>query len=421
MGTRGRVVAHLVVAVVLAGCTAPTSPSPSPTPTVAPPERGPITLAVEGGAAAALAQPVAAWNGEHPGEPVTLVELPPGDGRRAPQLAEKAEAGSGEYTVMLLEAPATTEFAAKGWLAELPDADFPVAGVDEAALASGVYRGTRFALPLTRDVGMLLYRADLLDRYEIDPPTTWTQLRAACGRIRAAAPALGCYAGQLGPHPDLAGNVAEAIWSAGGELVTAAGEPDLATVAAASGLGRIAAAVADGLVPEESLGWSGDRARRAFAAGELVFLRDWWSARAAIEPTPPAKLGVALLPGESGSGVAALSGRNLGISAHARNTATAADVVRFLVGAGRQRALAQAGFGVPALTAVAVDADLGNAVPTLGIANKALASARPLPAAVEYRESVRAVREACLPAIKGEREPADALAALQSRLEELRG
>lgn len=421
MGRRGRGVALLLAAAVLAGCTTPTAPTPTATPTAALPERGPITLAVESGAAAALARPVAAWNGGHPGEPVTLVELPPGDGRRAPQLAEKAEAGSGEYTVMLLESAATTEFAARGWLAELPQEEFPVAGVDAAALASGTYRGTRYALPLTRDVGVLLYRADLLDRYGIDPPTTWTQLKAACARVRAAAPGLDCYAGQLGPHPDLAGNVAEAIWSAGGELVTAAGQPDVASVAAASGLGRIAADVAGGLVPEASLDWSGDRARRAFGAGELVFLRDWWSARAAIEPTLSAQLGVALLPGEAGPGVATLGGRNLGISAHARNTGTAADFVEFLMAADQQRSLARAGFGVPALTEVAAEADLREAVPALATANTALASARPLPAVVEYRESVRAVRELCLPAIKGDREPADALADLQSRLEELQG
>ena len=421
MGGRRWGIGLLVATVALAGCTAASPPTSSPTAASVPPERGPIVFAVESGAAAALTEPVTAWNSDHPTEPVTMIELPPGDGRRTPALAEKAEAGSGEYTVVLLETAATTEFAAKGWIAELPEEEFPVVGVDPAALASGSYQGARFALPLTRDVGVLLYRADLLDRYRIDPPKTWPKLRAACSKVRAEAPSVACYAGQFGPHPDLASNVAEAIWSAGGELVTAAGEPDVASAAAAAGLGRLAGDLAAGLVPAASPSWSGDRARQAFAAGELVFLRDWWSGVAVLAASTPGTVGVALLPGASGPGVATLSGRNLAISAAARNGTTAADFVRFLTGAERQRSLTEAGLGVPALTEVAAAADLRRTVPTLEIAEEALATARPLPVTAKYREFVRIVRETCLPAIKGERKAADALADLQSRLEDLRG
>jgi multiple sugar transport system substrate-binding protein len=413
--------AVIAFALVLAGCTPESVSSPTPVDDDGWTERGPITLAVESGAAQLIEDPVKAWNTTRPREQVTVVELPSRGGDRAPGMADRAQAGSGEYTVVMLEAAATREFAAKGWLVDLPAGDFPTDGMADAAVASATYDGALYAYPLSVDVGVLYYRADLLAQFGLTPPTTWAGLRAVCAKVLLHNPSRSCYAGQLGARPDLSSDIAEAIWSAGGEFVDGAGTPAVSSTAATAGLSRLAEGVAAGLIPEAALTWSGSGARRALDAGSVVFLRDWWSARATLDAdsSAPGAVGMTVLPGDTGQGVAVLGGRNLGISANSRNRGTAADFLRYLTSASEQKSLAASGLGAPALTDLVSDAALVKTVPSLRTFSSALKAARPLPATTEFRQFTKDVEETLLPALKGEQKPAEALASLEDRLAEV--
>jgi multiple sugar transport system substrate-binding protein len=414
-----RLAIALATGLVLAGCTTP-SPAPSSPAAVDDgwKERGPITLAVEGGAGASMQQPVKEWNTAHPNEPVTLLELPSSGGQRTPGMAERARAGSGEYTVVSLESAATTEFAAEGWLTRLPASEFSTDGMAPPSVASATYDGGLYAYPFSQDAGLLYYRADLVERVNGKPPATWAELRTLCGRLTSQRSGLECYAGQLGSDPDLTSNVAEAIWSAGGELVTSEGTANVQTTAAGVGLRWLADGFTSGQIPKAALGWSADQARREFDSGRLVFLRDWWSARTEIvtnETQVGAKVGIIRLPGPGGAGVSAWGGRNLGISAKARNKGTAGDFVRFLTSEAQQRSLASRGVAAPVRTSVATDAALLKEVPSLKTLAEVLKTARPLPATTKFSQFTKDIREVCPPVFRGERTSTDALADLQQR------
>jgi multiple sugar transport system substrate-binding protein len=418
---RRRAAVALVLALVLGGCTPAPLPSPTPVSPDGWQEHGPITLAVDSGLSGPLRPLVDAWNTSHPAEPATLLELPSRDGQRAPDLAERAKADSGEFTVVLLEPAVAPEFAANGWLSRLPASRFPTEGLDATAVASGTYQDELYAYPLSLDVGVLYYRGDILARYGVKPPTSWGELLAACAKVLGRPSSRSCYAGQLGPNPDLTANVAEAVWSAGGELVGSDGTPAVDSAAAAVGVSRIADAVSSAQVPAAALEWPGDQGRRELVDGSLVFLRDWWSARAAIAASgsAAARVGMTLVPGTIGPGVAVRSGRTLGVSAEARNKGTAADFIVYLTAAPQQRSLALASFGVPALTEVAADPGLVKALPALRTAGTAMATARPLPQTTRFTDVSRAVREVIAPVLKGDREVPDGLADLQQRLGDL--
>jgi multiple sugar transport system substrate-binding protein len=411
------------LALALTACTAQPVPTPSATPADDGwQERGPITLAVASGSAEALRQPLENWNGQHPNEPVALVELASGGGQRAPLMAERAEAKSGEYTIVQLGAAETVEFAAKGWLTELPADQFPTVDLAPAAVSSASYDSALYAYPESMDAGLLYYRTDLLKQAGVKPPTTWAGLRAACARVLLREPSMSCYAGQFGREPDLTSNVAEAIWSAGGDFVSAEGTADVDTPAATSGLQSLAEASASGVIPRAALSWSARRARQAFADGGLLFLRDWWSAGVPLGiGDSAAKVGVGLLPGPGIPGVAALGGVNLGISTHARNKATAADVVRYLVSPAVQRPAAVNGWLAPTSLQVVSDAGLNTQVPSLVTLAKAIKTARPLPTTTSFRAFSVAVQETSLPVLRGERTASDALADLQGRLDPIFG
>jgi len=418
-----RQVLTLAAGLLLAGCTTSTPTPSSPSSTHDPwTDRGPITFAVEGGAGASLQAPVKAWNTAHPNEPVTLLELPSTGGVRTPGLADRAKAGSGEYTVVLLESAATTEFAAKGWLTALPASQFATDGMDARAVASATWSDALYAYPFSQDAGLLYYRADLVERSGGEAPLTWTELRSTCSRVASGRSGLSCYAGQLGSDPDLTSNVAEAIWSAGGELVSAEGTPNVDTPAAAVGLRWLADGVNSGQIPPASLGWSADEARRQFDSGRLVFLRDWWSAGARLGSGATAsglKLGTTGVPGLGSAGVPVWSGRNLGISAKAANKGTAGDFVRFLASTEQQRSLASLGVAGPVRTELLTDQDLLKTRPSLKTLATALATARPLPTTENYTDFTKACRDAVVPVLEGERNAADALTGLQQRLGEI--
>ncbi len=409
---------------MLAGCTSP-APASSPTASAeAWTDRGPITFAVEGGTGASLQQPVKEWNTAHPNEPVTLLELPSIGGVRTPAFTDRARGGSGEYTVLLLEAAATREFAAQGWLARLPSTDFPTDGLDPRAVASATWSDAVYAYPLSQDAGLLYYRADLVERAGGTAPSTWAEVRSICSRVASTRAGVSCYSGQLGRDPDLTSNVAEAIWSAGGQFVTSEGAPNVQTTAAGVGIRWLADGVASGMIPKAALGWSADEARRQFEDGHLVFLRDWWSAHhelATNDSAFGAKVSVARVPGLGPAGVAAWGGRNLAISAKAANKGTAGDFVRFLASDAQQRSLASRGVAAPVRTALLADPALLKSQPSLKSLAQALATAEPLPATEHFVDFTKDIRDVMMPVLKGERASTDGLAELQQRLGEVFG
>jgi ABC-type glycerol-3-phosphate transport system substrate-binding protein len=68
--------------------------------------------------------------------------------------------------------------------------------------------GKLYAYPRTSNGGLLFYRKDLLDKYNLQPPTTFDERKAACDTITAGEKdsKLGCYAGQFNKYEGLTVN-----------------------------------------------------------------------------------------------------------------------------------------------------------------------------------------------------------------------
>jgi multiple sugar transport system substrate-binding protein len=372
-------------------------------------------------------QLVTEWNSSHANEQVTLRELPEDATRRRDTIVEAARAKSGELTVLAVEATWVPEFAENGWLAELPEPSLPTTGLLASRVAAGTASGRLYAYPVTADVGVLYYRADLLAASGTQPPTTWAELAAACTKVLAGASGMSCYGAALAQSESLTVNVAEAITSAGGVLVQADGTPDVNSTNATLGLRWLAGGAKDGSIPAEALGWNAEAARQAFTDGKLVFLRDWSCAEPTLRSTGASgstaaavpKLGMVPIPGRSGAGTAVAGGVGLGISSWARNQATAADFIRWVGSDAVQRQLLEKGSAAPAREALYDDADLAKKVPTLPVLAAAVRSARPLPVTPKYAELSAAIQAATHPVLKGNQDADEALEALQARLTEL--
>jgi len=416
------------VALVLAaaaGCTQAPQPTPSPTPTGWT-ERGPITLAMGADPSGVWTKLLTDWNTSHADEQVTLRELPEDAGQRHDRITQIARGKSGELTVIAVDPAWVPEFAENGWLAELPGGSFPTTGLLASAVTAGTASGRLYAYPVTADTGVLYYRADLLSAAGAKPPTTWSELSATCTKVLGSASGMSCYGAALRQSESLTVNVAEAVASAGGVLVTADGTPDVDSTNATLGLRWLAGGVKDGSIPADALNWNEEAARQAFDDGRLLFLRDWSDAEPALRgaststaSSAPPRLGVAQIPGRSGVGTAVAGGVGLGISPWGRNQATAADFIRWVGSEAVQRELLEKGSVAPAREDLYGDADLSTKIAYLPVLAAAVHSARPLPVTPKYPDVSAAIQAATHPVLKGTQDASEAMAALQTQLTNL--
>src|SRR3972149_6227795 len=90
-----------------------------------------------------------------------------------------------EIDVMRIDTIWIAEFASAGWLESLEGYINPE---DRASFIpvmekTDVFRGHLYAIPWDANIGLLYYRKDLLEKYNLDAPHTWDDLVKACLKI----------------------------------------------------------------------------------------------------------------------------------------------------------------------------------------------------------------------------------------------
>jgi len=411
-----------VLAIAACGSPDPTASDPAPGTFEG---RGPITYVAHKDTTGTLQQQLDQWNAAHPDEPVTFIELPSAADEQRQQFVQNALTRSDAYAVLSMDTAWFSEFAANRWIDPLPRERLPVDEHIPATVATAVYRGQLYGLPETTDAGMLFYRTDLLAAAGVSaPPRSFDEMWAACEQVLALPQASGmsCYAGQFDKYEGLTVNVSEAVSSAGGAIVDDDGHPAVDSPEAVAGLDALARGFAMGLIPPEAITFKEEEGRRAFQEGKLVFLRQWpyaYALAARTDGSSPiaGRFGVSPLPGLNGRpGVSALGGKNLAISAFARNKATALDFLTFFASADAQRERLTLNSLAPTIAALYDDPAMIELRPYLPVLEQAVLGARQRPAVVAYGELTAAVQERAYAALTGRTTAAGAMAELQSDL-----
>jgi multiple sugar transport system substrate-binding protein len=428
----GQISAAVVVAAMLAACGSSNNNSPGNTGgggTNALDGRGPITMATGKDTSGNLQHQIDTWNGSHPTEKASVIELPESaDGQRQ-SMIQNAQTKSDAYTILNLDVVWTAEFAANKWVLELPKDQFDTSAFLPPTLDSASYRDKLYAIPSASDSGLLYYRKDLLAKAGVTaPPATWAELTSDCQKVQALPEGkkIGCYAGQFDKYEGLTCNFAEAVNGAGGVIVGDDGKPNVDTPEAKAGLNNLVQAFKSGLIPKAAITYKEEEGRRAFQAGELIFHRQWPYQYALANKTDGSskvagKFAVAALPGLNGPGVGTLGGHNLAISAFAKNKASAADFIKFLTGAEAMKANVLATSQAPTRTALYDDPDLQKAYPYLAILKEGILKAKPRPKAVKYGDVTAAIEDDAYAALTGAKSVDDALSNMQSKLQAIIG
>ncbi|MFI9824241.1 ABC transporter substrate-binding protein [Streptomyces sp. NPDC052013] len=406
----------LVLVVVLTGYVAAGASADEP----AEGGRGPLTLATAGDLTGYLGPLLQGWNRAHPGEKVTLVELPDSaDETRAQMITDLRRGESGRFDVLNIDVSWTSEFAAAGWIRPLPRDRFPLDTFLRPVVDTATYDDRLYAVPYVTNAGLLLYREDILAKEGVPPPRTWAELERAAQTL---APEYGLdgYAGQFLPYEGLTVNAAEAVYSAGGSILGDEGERvTVDSRAAREGIGFLARGVREGWIPKEALTFKEEESKQAFQDGRLLFLRNWpyaYVAASAPGSEVAGKVGAVPLPGPDGPGTSVLGGSNLAVATHARHPDTAARLIAYLTSEPVQRQVLTRGALPPVRAALYDDPELVRRFPYLPTLRESVLAAAPRPKSPHYDQVSLVVQAVVHDAMTGRQTPEAAVRRLAREL-----
>ncbi|MFH9989278.1 ABC transporter substrate-binding protein [Streptomyces luteogriseus] len=387
-----------------------------------PPEssRGPLTLATAGDLTGYLGPLLEGWNRTHPGEKVTLVELPDSaDETQAQMVTDLRDGDRSRFDVLNIDVNWTSEFAAAGWIRPLPRDRFPLKTFLQPVVDTATYDGQLYAVPYVTNAGLLLYRKDVLAEEGVAPPRTWAELERYAKTI-APKHGLDGYAGQFLPYEGLTVNAAEAVYSAGGSILGDEGERvTVDSAAAREGIGFLARGVREGWIPREALTYKEEESKQAFQDGRLLFLRNWpyaYVGASAPGSKIAGKVGAVPLPGPDGPGTSVLGGSNLAVSAHARHPDSAARLIAYLTSERVQRQVLTRGALPPVRADLYQDPGLIRRFPYLPTLRTSVLAAEPRPKSPRYDQVSLVVQAVVHDAMAGHQTPAAAMRRLAREL-----
>jgi multiple sugar transport system substrate-binding protein len=137
---------------------------------------------------------IAEFNAQHPQGQVSLHILPEAADQQRLQMIQNTQIKNDKMTVLSVDNVWTAEFAANQYIIPLPEDRFPTSSFLKPPVESATYFGKLYAYPYQTDGGLLYYRSDLLKKYNLQAPTTWGEMTAACKTIKAGEnnPKLDC-------------------------------------------------------------------------------------------------------------------------------------------------------------------------------------------------------------------------------------
>ncbi len=290
--------------------------------------------------------------------------------------------------------------------------------------------GKLVAIPWFTDAGLLYYRSDLLEKYDLDVPATWDELEASAKIIqegeRADNPDFWGYVWQGNAYEGLTCDAIEWLDSNGGGTVinkdkeiTVFNEKAIEIVdQAASWVGTIS--------PEGVTSFQEEEARNMFQGGNAAFMRNWpyaYSLGNSDDSVIKGKFDVSPLPsGDSGSGAAALGGWQLAVSKYSENPEIAADVALYFANEKSQKMRAIVGSYNPTIKSLYEDEDVLEASPFFGSLYDVFVNATPRPStqtAPNYNAVSTAFFTSVHSVLTGEMDAEDAFEELQYDLQDI--
>ena len=295
-------------------------------------------------------------------------------------------------------------------------------GYFQTLIVNNTVNGKLVAVPWFVDAGMLYYRKDLLDKYQLKVPETWAELQDDAKKVMTGESGIEGYVWQGRAYEGLLCNALEWIASnGGGMLLDNSGKATFNNPQAAAAIDRAKSWIGT-VSPKGVLAYDEEQARGAFQSGKAVFMRNWPYARALVEaPDSPVKGKVGIAPLPKGDGTAAvhtgtLGGQGLAVSKYSAHPKEAVDLVLYLAGRDEEKRRALKGGFNPSLKSVYNEPELKDD-PYYATFNQVIQSIATRPAAVagkNYNQFSSQFVRAVYATLNGQSTAADNLASVRT-------
>jgi trehalose/maltose transport system substrate-binding protein len=294
--------------------------------------------------------------------------------------------------------------------------------------------GALVGIPWYTDAGLLYYRQDLLDKYNIEgPPTTWPDLEAAAQTIidgeRATNPDFQGFVWQGRAYEGLTCDALEwQVSNGGGTIVEEDGTVSINNPQAIAAFERAAAWVG-GISPTGVTDYDEEDSRGVWQGGNAAFMRNWpyaFSLGQAEDSVIKDTFDVTLVPQGDADGAThadTLGGWQIMVSKYSENQDAAVEFARFLTSQEVQKSYAIEHSRLPTIPALYDDTDVLAKNPFFGALKDVFlggAVARPSTVTADlYNEVSTAYFTAVNQILTGQAEAAAAVGDLESSLNDI--
>jgi multiple sugar transport system substrate-binding protein len=324
--------------------------------------------------------------------------------------------------VLILDVIRPAQFAAAGWTSDFSGKD--LSGYLPAYAEANTVGGKVVALPAFADAQFLYYRKDLLDKYGLEPPKTWDELKTAAKKITEGEGNADLQ-GLSFQGKAIEGAVCTFLlpyWSQGKALVEN-GKLTFDHEAAVKALSLWKGFVDEGVAKKNIAEVATDDTRKEFQAGNVVFAVNWsyaWAQSQGPESAVAGKVGVARLPAvEGGEQATCLGGWEWGVSAYSEHQDEAKKLVEYLSSRDVSKFMAINGALLPTYAELYKDADIAKAAPWFADALQVVATAKPRPVTPRYNEVSEVIRTTVNAVLAGVVTPEDGATQIETRLKRI--
>jgi trehalose/maltose transport system substrate-binding protein len=301
-------------------------------------------------------------------------------------------------------------------------------------IESQTVNGKLVAIPFFTDAPALFYRKDLLEKYKLPVPKTWTEMASEAKTIQDGERAAGNkdfwgFVFQGNAYEGLTCDALEWVKSyGGGQIVEPDGSISINNPKAVAAIEEAKSWV-NTISPPGVLSYGEEESRGVWQLGNAAFMRNWPYAYAlgnAADSPIKGKFDVSTLPvgAEGDKPASTLGGWNLAVSKYSKNQDAAIKLVMYLSSAEVQKKRAIDLSALPTRQAIYDDADVAKAQPIIPNWKSVFQNAVPRPSAptkTKYNEVSNLFWSAVHDTLSGNGSAADNLEQLEAKLTDLKG
>lgn len=364
---------------------------------------------------------------QNPNIKITLVETPSNTTQRAQYLSTVLQAQDSNMDVFFIDCTWPSSYYASGWVEPLNDlfTEDELSDFLPGPIEANTVDGTLCSIPLYIDAGILLYRTDLLEKYNYEPPKTWEELIEQSKTIMAGEPEI--VAGYTGAWKQAECMVCcanEFMLGYGGGILDENGNVILNSEGSKKGLQTMADMIFTHKITEAGItGYIESDARILFNAGSVVFLRDWPSGYAqALDPDDSAvydKVDFAPVPAGSEKQATTLGGWSLAVSPFSLHKEEAKEFLKYMTGVESAKREAILNTRLPARQSVYEDPEVLEANPNFGKLQECAANVSGRPKTAYYEELSAVIQQGVSSILAGSSSVEDAVNSMTPQIESI--